>query len=204
MTQPLLSILIPYTLDRKLEYDNLYNRLIFLGINTDKYRGIVEEISDFADKHEPIGSKRERMYGYANGSYSWQIDCDDDISDNAIELILEAIKQNPDCITFEEYVNIDGVEYRSNHSLSYPDWNGDGNGILNDGFHFQRTPFFKSVIKTSIAQSVPVPHKRWGEDHEWARLLKQHLHSEIHIPEQIYRYIHVSSNHVERYGLDRD
>jgi Arc/MetJ family transcription regulator len=203
MTQPLLSILLPYTLDRKEEYDKLYNRLIELGVNTDKYKGIVEEISDFAGKYEPIGSKRERMYNYANGLYSWQIDCDDDISDNAIELILEAIKQNPDCITFEEYVNIDGKEYKSNHSNEYVDWEGDGSSLFPDGFHFHRTPFFKSVIRTELAKSIPIPHIRFGEDHQWAQALKLYLKTEVHISEPLYRYIHISSNPTERYGLDR-
>lgn len=197
--QPLLSILLPYTLDRKDEYDKLYNRLIELGVNTDKYKGIVEEISDFADKYEPIGSKRERMYNYANGLYSWQIDCDDDISDNAIELILEAIKQNPDCITFEEHIDIDGKIQRSNHSLKYDDWANDF-----DGFDYVRTPFMKSVIKTEIAKSVPIPHIRFGEDHQWSQALKPHLKTEIHINEQLYKYIHRSSNPTERYGFDRE
>jgi len=196
MSQVLLSILIPYTLDRQKEYDYLYNRLLFLGVNTDKYKGIVEEISDFSGKEETIGSKRERMYNYANGLYSWQIDSDDDISDNSIELILEAIKQNPDCITFEEHIDIDGKIQRSNHSLKYDDWAND-----TDGYDYVRTPFMKSVIKTEIAKSVPIPHIRFGEDHQWSQALKSHLHTEIHIDEQIYKYIHRSSNHNERYGI---
>jgi len=200
MSQPLLSILIPYTLDRLLEYDYLYNRLISLGVNTGKYNGVVEEISDFTGKEEPIGSKRERMYGYAKGLYSWQIDSDDDISDNAIELILEAIKNNPDvdCITFEEHIDIDGKIQRSNHSLKYDDWADN-----QDGYDYVRTPFMKSVIKTEIARSVPIPHIRFGEDHQWAQRLKPCLKTEVHIPQQIYRYIHRSSNPTERYGLDR-
>lgn len=199
MSQVLLSILIPYTLDRQKEYDYLYNRLLFLGVNTDKYKGIVEEISDFAGKEETIGSKRDRMYHYANGLYSWQIDSDDDISDNSIELILEAIEQNPDCITFEEYIDIDGKIQRSNHSLKYDDWAND-----TDGFDYVRTPFMKSVIKTEIARRVPVPHIRFGEDHQWAQALKPHLKTEFHIDQQLYKYIHRSTNPTERYGLDKD
>lgn len=198
MTQPLLSILIPYTLERTKEYNYLYNRLVSLGVNTDKYKGIVEEISDFAGKEESIGSKRERMYNYANGLYSWQIDSDDDIADNSIEAILAAIKSNPDvdCITFEEHIDIDGKIQRSNHSLKYDDWHDNF-----DGFDYVRTPFMKDVIKTEIAKSVPIPHIRFGEDHQWAQALKPHLKTEIHIDEQLYRYIHRSSDFNERYGI---
>ncbi len=158
------------------------------------------------EKQLTIGQKRAMLYSRATGIYSWQIDDDDDIADNAIKLILEAIESNPevDCITFEEHIDIDGKIERSNHSLSYGDWEGEGGKELWDGFHYHRTPFFKSVIKTKIARSVPVPRIRFGEDHQWAQALKPHLKSEIHIPEQLYKYIHRSSNPTERYGLDRN
>jgi hypothetical protein len=214
-----LSILIPSTPDRHKDLSKLldcineqeYTRKVEVfdldGLTCWRYWDLLcpIEILVFEDeKIMTIGEKRDLLYKHAKGIYSFQIDSDDLIALNAIKLILEAIKQNPDCITFEEYVNIDGKEFKSNHSLEYFEWDGDGQAMFPDGFHYHRTPFFKSVIKTSIAQSVPVPRKRWGEDHEWARLLKPHLKTEIHIPEQIYKYIHVSSNHVERYGLDKD
>jgi len=200
MIKPILSILIPYTLDRQSEYDGLYKRLLSLGVNTDKYNGIVEEISDFTGKYMSIGEKREMMYGYSKGLYSWQIDCDDDISDNAIELILQTIKNNPDvdCVTFEEYCLMNGQEFRSNHSLKYDDWADNF-----DGYDFVRTPFYKDVIRTEIAQSVPFEKIRFGEDHAWARALKPHLKTEYHIPQQLYRYIHNSKpeGFNERYGI---
>ena len=129
------------------------------------------------------------------------LDSDDDIADNKIELILEAIKQEPDCITFQEHCMINGVLFKSNHSLGYGDWEGDGQRLLVDGFHYHRTPFMKSVIKTDIARSVPIPHIRFGEDHQWAQALKPHLKTEVHIPEDIYFYQHTSTPHNERYGI---
>lgn len=201
MTNPLLSILIPTVVGREKEFDLLVSCL------GKQYSGGDVEISYIKDNKEiTIGEKREGLYRYAEGLFSWQIDDDDDIAPNSIQLILEAIKSNPevDCITFQEYVNIDGKEYKSNHSNEYADWEGDGNSLFTDGFHFHRTPFFKSVIKTEIAKSVPIPHIRFGEDHQWAQALKPHLKTEIHISEPLYRYIHISSNPTERYGLDRD
>lgn len=202
MSQPLLSILIPTVLDRTTDYNRLIARLeiAYPNINKD---GLVEEITDFAGKEVPIGEKREWLYKYARGLYSWQIDDDDDISDDAIKQILEAISQNPDCITFQEHININGVIEKSNHSLEYGDWEGEGGKELWDGFHYHRTPFMKSVIKTEIARSVPIPHIRFGEDHQWAQALKPHLKSEIHIPQDIYFYQHISTPFNERYGFDK-
>ena len=143
-----------------------------------------------------IGEKRERLYAAATGLYSWQIDDDDCISPFAISAILEAAKMEPDCITFEENVSIDGMESRSNFSLQYADW-GENQG----GFDYVRTPFFKTPIKTSICQQVPIPHIRFGEDHAFARAIKPLLKTEVHIDKQLYYYNHVSSDHNTRYGI---
>mgnify|MGYP001018410352 CR=1 FL=1 len=199
MSQPLLSILIPTTPERQVEFDRLLDRLEILSAGYS-----VKIISDDTGKQMTIGEKRERLYKAANGLYSLQIDDDDDIADNAIELIIGAIKSNPgvDVISFEEYCNMDGKEYKSNHSNDYLDWEGDGSFEFPDGFHFHRTIFYKDVIKTELAKSVPFVYCRFGEDHLFAKDLKPHIKSEFHIAEQLYRYIHVSSDFNERYGLN--
>ena len=128
------------TPERQVEFDRLLDRLEILSAGYS-----VKIISDDTGKHMTIGEKRERLYKAANGLYSWQIDDDDDIADNAIELIIGAIKSNPgvDVISFEEYCNMDGKEYKSNHSNDYLDWEGDGSFEFPDGFHFHRTIFYK-------------------------------------------------------------
>ncbi len=198
MNNPLLSILIPTVVGREKQFTWLHALLI----NQIKNDNEVEILRLKDNKEMTIGEKREKLYLLANGLYSIQIDDDDELADNAIQLILDTIKiSGVDCITFEEYIDIDGKIERSNHSLSYGDWEGEGGKELWDGFHYHRTPFFKSVIKTEIARSVPIPHIRFGEDHQWAQALKSFLKSEIHIPEQLYKYIHISSNFNERYGI---
>lgn len=221
MTQPLLSILIPTTPDREDSVNNLIKEIkrqcgngAFKEVkgNDGKYNfhcmqpllNPIITLTIFSDnKIVSIGEKREDMYKDVLSPFSWQIDDDDSISENAIQLILEAIKSNPevDVISFEEHIDIDGRIEKSNHSLTYGDWEGEGGKELWDGFHYHRTPFFKSVIKTEIAKSIPIPHIRFGEDHQWAQLLKPHLKTEIHIPQQLYRYIHISSPFNERYGI---
>lgn len=203
--QPLLEIQIPYTEDREESFLKLQNEFLRqIGVIGDG--SLFYLSSDSTSKSMSIGKKRNYLYEEAVGIFVVQWDSDDWILDNGLELIINAIKSNleADCITFEEYVNMDGVEYKSNHSIEYGDWEGDGQKELWDGFHFHRTPFMKSVIKTEIAKSVPVPHIRFGEDHQWAQALKPFLKTEVHIPEQIYRYIHNSTPSHERYGFDKD
>lgn len=222
MNQTLLSILIPTTPDREEEIKNLvwsirkqsgmiskevnilYDRLKVHYISFLESAVSVEIMIAIDNKEMTIGEKREFLYKISEGVYSWQIDSDDLVSENSISLILDAIKEKPDCITFQEHCMINGTEYKSNHSLEYGDWEGDGQTLFPDGFHYHRTPFMKSVIRTDIARSVPIPYVRFGEDHQWSQALKPYLKTQIHIPEDIYFYQHTSSNFNERYGYDRD
>lgn len=220
MIQPLLSIQIPSTPDRHSDVLNLLlvinnqysikNCSIFQIDNLMCSRWYDEcaeiEILIFIDNKEiSIGQKRELLYKYSNGDFSWQIDSDDSISMNAIDLILTAIKANPeiDCIGFMELINIDGNEASSNISNIYGDWEGEGNKILWDGFTYHRTPFFKTPIKTALCNDVGVQWSRFGEDHDFARRVKPKIKLEHYIPEYIYYYIHKSSPFNERYGFDK-
>lgn len=217
MNNPLLSILIPTTPDRHLQTNTLLTKIIGGDYDCDLYthptwkltcgryvsRNAPFEVLVYLDNKEmTIGEKRELLYRGAKGLYSWQLDSDDDISDNAIDKILNRLAiYSPDCVTFQEHCMINGAHYKSNHSLQYGGWEGDGQRELSDGFHYHRTPFMKSVIKTEIAISVPIPHIRFGEDHQWSQLLNHHLVTEEHIDEDIYFYQHISSPHNERYGI---
>ena len=64
-------------------------------------------------------------------------------------------------------------------------------------------PFYKDVIRTDIAQSVPIPHIRYNEDEQQSMALKPFLTDEIHIDEELYYYIYEPKDtHEERYGFD--
>lgn len=212
--KPLLSILIPTTPDRMGDIMRLYKSVsnqcgittLFLDENSHQIRRGYNldktiELIEFTDNRElTIGEKRERLYQLASGSFSIQIDSDDDIADNAIEKILEAIKSNPEvsCVTFRENCMMNGVYKSSNHSLKYFQWMDN-----QDGYDYVRSPFYKDVIRTDIAKSVPFPHIRWNEDEQWSKALYPHLKDEIHIDEELYLYIYNETNHTERYGLDK-
>lgn len=196
----LLSILIPTTIDRREQ---------FIKLKSELKRQIVEggfvdsvEIKSCEDNKEiSVGQKRNMLYAAANGKYSVQWDSDDWIHPDGIKIILQAAKEGKDCITYKEHCTMDGEAKFSNFSLQYTDWNGEGNNILSDGFHFQRTPFFKTPILTSICQQVGVADMRYGEDHDFARKIKSLLKTETHIDEFIYLYQHASTEFNERYGI---
>lgn len=194
--KPILSILIPTVIGREESFSKLYTKLSELKGNHP-----IEILYAIDDKRMCIGEKREWLYNEAKGLYSWQIDDDDDISPDAIDLIISHIKENTDCITFREHCTINGQYYSSNHSLRYEKWIDKY-----DGFDFVRCPFYKDVIKTDIAKSTPFPKIRWNEDEQWSMALRTHLKNEVHIPAELYYYQHISKpeEHNERYGFDRD
>lgn len=195
--KPLLSILIPTVDGREACYDSLVSELNRQIEDIFPF-DLVEIVTHKDAKQISIGQKREELYQMANGLYSWSIDDDDDIANNAISLILDKIPENPDCITFRENCMINGQYFSSNHSLKYDDW-----ADRQDGFDYVRTPFYKDVIKTDIAKSVPFEYIRYGEDHAWSRALKPHLKTEVHIDEELYFYIHNSKpeDFNTRYGI---
>jgi hypothetical protein len=117
MSKPLLSILIPTVVGRERQWNELHE-IIFAQVKvttgfmcSDDRRftgggaGEVELLTCKDNKEITIGEKRELLYHRANGLYSFQIDDDDSIAPDAIKLILEAITQLPDCITFQEHIN---------------------------------------------------------------------------------------------------
>lgn len=204
MSKYLLAILVPTTPDRRKEYSKLRDEFNRQRI---KYK-LIDKVSISYmedDKTMTLGEKRELMYKNSNGEYSIQWDSDDWISEDGLYKLVRALEENPgvDCVTFNEYCLINNVEYKSRHSLEYCGWEGDGSKLLEDGFHYHRSPFYKNVIKTSIAQSVPFKYIRWGEDHEFSNDLKPKLKTEIHLEENIYHYIHNSTDFNERYGINK-
>ena len=211
MSEILLSILIPITPDRLSTVRPLLTKLGYmLGmmqyVNDEwvlewenKELGI-ELIMICDNKTMTIGEKREELYKKSNGIFSVQIDSDDNIADDAISKILEAIKSNPEipCITFKENCMINGQYYSSNHSIKYDKWQDNF-----DGYDYVRSPFYKNVIRTDLAKQVPFEHIRWNEDERWSYAIKPLLTDEIHLDEEIYYYIHNSTDPTERYGLDK-
>jgi len=226
MTHPiLLSILIPTVVGREEEYSKLvssffpfiratqkhgiytkehYRWYLECGDNIDLEKTTIlpcniEFISLSDNKDVTIGEKREELYKLANGIFSWQIDDDDSIAPNAIELILNAIRSNPEvsCITFREKCTMNGEYKSSNHSLKYSQWMDNS-----DGYDYVRSPFYKDVIRTDIAKSVPFHRVRYNEDELFAKDIYPLLTSEIHIDEELYYYIYEpKESHNERYGI---
>jgi hypothetical protein len=220
MTNPVLSICIPSTPDRRDQCELLVGEFLRQAMQiypAEEFRGFVRnvpggviggwtspdiEMHYYEDNRTmSVGAKRDALYRMSNGIYALQWDSDDGVHPDAISKIMYALSSRPDCVTYRERCDMDGVVKKSNHSTSYRDWEGDGSQVLSDGFHFHRTPFFKDVIRRDYCVHIGVADMRYGEDHDFSLLIKPMLLNEVHIDEELYLYNYTPAEHNVKYGI---
>lgn len=151
----------------------------------------VEIIVDIDRGEKIIGQKRNELLDTAMGDYVCFIDDDDEVPDYYVHEILDAIKQNPDCIGFELIYTENGGEQRSAyHSIVYNEW---ATKKEDDGkTYYERTPNHLNPIKREIALKAKFPEKNFGEDHEYSNIVQHLVESEVYIDKPMYFYKYVS------------
>ena len=192
-----LSILIPTVVGRETEFERLTKYL------RKQYTGDDVEILSLKDNKEiSIGEKRNRLYNMAKGKFSVMIDDDDMVSEDYIPTILSVLNDTIDCVGYFENCLINGKQQRSVISLNCKGWMTNDPPI--NGTHYNRTPFFKVPIKTSICKMVGVRDMRFGEDHDFAMRIHKYLNKEHFIYREMYFYRADSltvEQHNKRYGI---
>lgn len=180
----IISLLIPSIESRKDCLKELKSELIRqfnnAGLLINKDYEIVVNIDDL----KTIGEKRNYLLNAAKGKYIWFIDDDDMPSENAIELILEGIKHNPDVIELNGIITCDGINpERFNHSIKYKSYDKI-NGI------YVRPPNHINPMKRELACAHSFPEKNFGEDTDWAMLhvASGTFKTEFGLKEIIYHY----------------
>jgi glycosyltransferase involved in cell wall biosynthesis len=194
---PILTICIPTVIGREDSFNLLYEHLNN-QIKEYKLRGKVEILSLCDNKEMTIGVKRQKMYEQARGEWAVQIDDDDMVPFYYLQKVMEALKEKPDCIGYQEYCTWNGTkDTLVNHSLQYEQWADNF-----DGYGHVRTPFFKDPIRTVLCVQAGVPDMRFGEDHEFAKRIYPLLKKEVYIKEVMYQYRFVNNmTHNQRYGI---
>lgn len=190
----LLSIQIPTITERKEQFEKLYNFILKQAEGKS-----VEVIYECDNKEMSIGVKRQKLLSRSHAEYFVQIDDDDMVADNFVGKVLEALKTRPDCVGYLEDITWDGKKKVACHSNRFAQWADNV-----QGYDFVRTPFFKDVIKVSVAQRVGVRDMRFGEDHDFAKRIKPFLRTEVFINEKMYFFTYNSLSKEqanERYGI---
>jgi len=129
-----------------------------------------------------IGTNRNAMLDACCGDYIAFIDDDDVVSDKYVELILDAIKDNPDCVGIKGHYTVgDGKPELFIHSIQYNDW------FTKDGVHY-RCPNHLNPVKRELALQAKFTEKNNGEDYDYSLALRPLLKTEKMIDEVVYFY----------------
>lgn len=179
-----LSILVPSVAERRNTFlpkslNMLYGQLEELPETVQKQ---VEIIYLIDNKTMMLGDKRNLMVDMAKGEYIAFVDCDDRISADYIKSLLAGIESGCDAIVFLAEVSLNGLppkicRYSKDYSHDY-----------NTSTEYHRLPNHIPCIKREVSKKVTFPSLKSAEDSGYAKLLKQHLHTEFKIDKVLYFY----------------
>ena len=141
---------------------------------------LVEIIVDPAT-HLSIGAKRNRLLDLARGKYLLYADDDDVIDRIAFEMILEALKQDPDTVGIRGKIYELGREKQWYISIKYDRWFEKNNIYYRFANHL-------SPVRSSIAKQVRFPDKNFSEDHAYSVAIRPLLKTEIIVDRDYYYY----------------
>ncbi len=186
---PILSICI-CTISARLDMYNSLSKKIMNQIHetTKKYSYVVADLHTHGSNDLDIGTKRNNLLNDVNGHFIVFIDDDDDVSDDYLELIIDAIisNENVDCVGIKGKITFDSsYEKKWEISKDFGSW------YEADGCYF-RTPNHISPVRSDIAKKVGFPNISNGEDYAYSMGILPYLHNEIKIDKEIYHYQFVS------------
>ena len=180
-----LSILICTLEERKTKLSNL------LSILKPQLSDDVEVLTESDNREITTGEKRNKLLDRSQGEYVAFIDDDDLVSNNYIELIIDAInKSNPDVIGIHLLMTTDGEkECRTYHSLKYDHWWEEADPDRVGRKRYFRNPNHLNPIKREIAMKVKFPLKNRHEDRAFSMEILPYLKTEENIEQAIYYYL---------------
>lgn len=145
----------------------------------------VEHLTLLDNKRRTVGEKRDALLRASKGQYVAFVDDDDDVSNDYVASLLEAIKSGPDVITFEQNAYINGRLGRIQFGLGNPNepWQPGGLAL--------RNAWHVCAWRRSLAVCSKFPASNYGEDWAFASVLcaAKGL-NEIHIPRVLHTYRH--------------
>jgi len=174
---PKLSVLIPTITEREAEANALYRLL------EKRVAGREVEILMLRENLLcGIGEARNKLLRAAGGKYITFLDDDDALLDGFFTLVLAAIEEDADVITYDQHAVVDGEEGRITCSL------GAQLQAFRPGGVATRPPWFWCAWRRELACAYAVPQVRRNEDVLWLRHLWDEAETETHIDQVLHRY----------------
>lgn len=144
----------------------------------------VELLFDRTGRQMTVGAKRNLLLSRATGRYAAFVDDDDTIHPSYVGLILDRLKQNPDCVELRGTMTTDGRNPKTFiHTIKCTHWHE------RDGVYW-RMPNHLNPIRRDLAVKAGFPEKSFGEDHEFSQRVQPMLKVEAELPVPIYNYLY--------------
>jgi len=179
------SILIATLESRREQFERLYERLT--GQIERASSSEETEIVHFRDdRQHSVGHKRNWLVAQAQGEFVAFVDDDDEVSDDYVALIVQALQAHADvdCLGITGIITFRGTRPRLFvHSLRYRRY-------FSKGGRYYRPPYHLNPIRRSIALRYPFEDISYSEDIDWAMRLCRDgaLKKEFFIEQPIYHY----------------
>ena len=173
----LLSVLILSIPSRLSNLIHIYEKLMKQVGSDDR----VEILTLVDNKLLSIGAKRQSLLDISRGRYLAFLDDDDDVSNDYIQSLLSATKENSDVITFDQHCNVNGQEFLVNFGVGNP----------HESLHskkIKRPPYHICAWSSKIAKQIKFQDISYGEDIHWCSGLYPFLKSETHIDKILHFY----------------
>lgn len=178
-----LSILICSLHSRKDKFKRLQD---IIQPQLDRFVNQVEGVVITDNGEMPIGKKRNYLIENSTGEYITFIDDDDTVSDNYVELLLEAMQADTDVIVFDAMRYVDGI--RDRQVIYGIEFKQDSTTAQT----YLRIPNHLMCVKKELALQVPFKEINFGEDSDYAKRLLPLLKTQARIDRILYSYLYNS------------
>jgi len=176
---PTLSILTPTIPGRESQVKNLESEIAKQAGNLP-----VEHLVLSDNRKRSIGKKRQALLDIARGEYVAFCDDDDYIKPGYVASILEAAKQSPDVITFQQASSYNGLKSRVIFKLGQGDFKYNPMGdTLRDAWHV-------CAWRRDLVKNCLFGDSNYGEDAVWCHQARHLARTTVHIDKILHAYIH--------------
>jgi hypothetical protein len=174
-----LSILTPTIPGRENQLAALAQR-----INHQIGNQAVEHLILSDNRKRSIGEKRQSLVDIANGEYIAFCDDDDNVSDNYVSELLQAIETKADVITFNQKAIYNGLQSEVHFGIRNQDSQFNPGGIT------LRGPWHVCAWNRQKVKGCVFGFSNYGEDLVWSNQARKRIKTGHHINKVLHTYIH--------------
>lgn len=174
-----LSILTPTIPGREAQLKALQTKITNQSIGKP-----VEHLALCDNRARTIGAKRQALVDIARGEYIAFVDDDDDIANDYVSSVLDAIAKGTDVITFEQRAIYNGLESKIVFGVNNRDEPFKPGGIT------LRAPWHVCAWRRESVADCQFSESNYGEDRIWSIQARKRARTGYHIARVLHTYIH--------------